>query len=224
MESTNLSLMISCKYALWGQIALPSLMENAQSYNSSHCNIWISASSASPFLKSFFRWKSLSKNVVLQKCWLASFRLGWSDWKTSFWVGFFLGHFLQQGLPSFPDLLAQWKWFYWCFHSLQNVSYFPRMLQYKYSPPPRCVAVCAEGWGRYIWVSLSAPKDSLSKGPHLQCVSAVRVAVQRAGGDCAGGGAGLSFLPPLCGTSLLMLYYWVWTPGMWAAASSVTSW
>lgn len=96
------------------------------------------------------------------------------------------------------------------------------MLQYKYSPPPRCVAVCAEGSGRYIWVSLSAPKDSLSKGPHLQCVSAVGVAVQRAGGDCAGGGAGLSFLPPLCGTSLLMLCYSVWTPGMWGAASSVT--
>lgn len=124
--------------------------------------------------------KVWAKNIVLQKCWLASFKPGQPDWKTSFWVVFFLAHFLHQRLPSFSAPLSWWKWFYWYFHSLQNVSYFPRTLQYKYFPL-RYVAVCAGGWGRYIWGSLSAPRDTLSKGPHLQCDSTVRVAVQHVG-------------------------------------------
>lgn len=159
METTNLSLMISCKYALWGQIALPSLVENAQSYSSSHCNIWISASSASPFPKSFFRKKSLSKNVVLQKCWLASFKPGQPDWKTSFRVVFFPWPFSSARSAQFSRPVVLVEMVLLMFSFIQNVSYFPRTLQYKYFSP-RYVAVCAESWGRYIWVSLGAQGHS----------------------------------------------------------------
>lgn len=162
--------------------------------------------------------KVWAKNVVLQKCCLASFKPGQPDWKTSFWVVvLFLGHFLQQGLPSFPAPLSWWKWFYWCFHSLKNVSYFPRTLQYKYFPP-RYLAVCPGGWGRYIWVSLSGPRDTLQRTPPAVWQHS-QGGCSACGGDCADGGSGFSFLPPLCGTSLLMLCYWVWVPGIWAAAS-----
>lgn len=113
METTNLSLMISCKYALWGQIALPSLVENAQSYNSSHCNIWISASSASPFPKSFFRWKSLSKNVVLQKCWLASFKPG-PVWLENIFLScfFLLAIFFSKVCPVFQTCYPRGNGFF----------------------------------------------------------------------------------------------------------------
>lgn len=204
METTNLSLMISCKYALWGQIALPSLVENAQSYSSSHCNIWISASSASPFPKSFFRKKSLSKNVVLQKCWLASFKPGQPDWKTSE-LFFFLGHFLQQGLPSFPDLLSLWKWFYWCFHSFRMSHISLGHCSINTFPPDmwQCVLRAGEGTFGCLWV----PRDTLSKGAHLQCDSTARVAVQHAGVTKMGG---LVLL--FCHLSVA-LHSWCWVSG-----------
>lgn len=43
--------------------------------------------------------------ILLQKCWLASLKPGQFDWK-KLSEGFFPGHFLQWGLPSFPDLLS----------------------------------------------------------------------------------------------------------------------
>lgn len=179
METTNLSLMISCKYALWEQIALPSLVENAQSYSSSHCNIWISASSASPFPKSFFRRKSLSKNVVLQKCWLASFKPGQPDWKTSFWVVFFWAIFFSQVCSVFQMCCPGGNGFIDVFipFRMSHISLGHCSIN---TSPQICSSVCW-GLGKARLGVSGWPRDTLSKGTHLQCDSTVRVAVQHAG-------------------------------------------
>lgn len=73
---------------------------------------------------------------------------------------FFLAIFFTKVCPVFQTFCyPSGSGFIDVFHSLQNTMSHSSLgcSSINSFAPPKCVAVCAEGWGRYIWVSLWVP-------------------------------------------------------------------